>query len=340
MKPFLRLRVFHLALAALFLTASFSYPEELATNARIHKKFKLLPGKADNRYVVYVPFEVTRPGRVRVYHQLTGGDFRIEATGGLPNYVLADARIFEKVEDSVWVKMCKTVVNYVPTLKLEAAALKEIIQEVRNLLGKESKPNWYHGTRDLIEKGEPLILDVDDKDLRTTKGRYVVILRNPSPGEYHGNILISFPGDVWEVDADLEATYERKPDLAIERIELDPDNRVVVTVANYGPGWLDRVRYNPKDEGSIRLEIEVDGKKALSVPIAEVDPKFSLVLRGTPVTYRTDIQLRGPARVSAIIDSGEVVAEPDERNNRKRENLTPKQAPSTTTTPGQRVKRD
>ncbi len=340
MKPLLWLRVLSVAFSALFFTVSFSYTDDLASDARIHKKFKLLPGKADNRYVVYVPFEVARPGRIRVYHQMTGVDLRVEATGGLPNYILADSRVFDKIEDSAWVKMCKTVVNYVPTLKLEAAALREIIQEVRDLLGNESKPKWYHGTRKLLDKGEPLVLDVDDKDLLTTKGRYVVILRNPSPGEYHGNVLISYPGDAWEVDPDLEAAYERKPDLAVDKIELDPDNRVVVTIANLGPGWLHKVRYNRKDEGAIRLEIEVDGKKAVSLPISEVDPKFSLVLKGKPVVFRSEIRLTNPARVSAMIDSSDVVAEPDERNNRKRENLTPKQTSSPKTEPGQRVKRD
>ena len=121
---------------------------------------------------------------------------------------------------------------------------------------------------------------------------------------------------------------------------VSQDNRVVVTIVNNGPGWLDRVRYNNRDERAIRLEVEVDGKKVVSVPIAEVDPKFSLVLRGTQVIYRTGIRLSEPARVVAVIDAGDMVAEPDERNNRKRESLTPKQTTPPTTEPGKRVKRD
>jgi len=118
---------------------------------------------------------------------------------------------------------------------------------------------------------------VDDWDLRTSKGRYLVILRNPSPGEYHGNILISFPGNVWEVDPDLEATYERKPDLPIDRLELDADNHIVITVANHGPGLLHKVRYNRDGERVIRLQVEVDG--LLLSPLLNPENASNAVLR-------------------------------------------------------------
>lgn len=339
MKQLVMAAVLGFALAFFALPVPSLQADDLDSVARVHQKFKLLPGKASNRYVVYVPFEVSRPGRIRVYHEITGADVRIEPTGGLPNYILADARIFDKIDESEWVKMCKTIVNYVPTLKLEAAALKEIVQEVKDLLGKEDKPKWYHGSRQLLDKTGSLVLDVDDRDLRTTKGRYLVILRNPSPGEYHGNILISFPGEGWAVDPNLEATYERKPDLAVQDIALDQDNRLVVTIMNQGPGLLHEVRYNRTGERVIRLEVEVNGKKALSVPLAEVDPKYALKYKGTPVAYRTEIQLSEPARVLAVIDSDDVVAEPDEKNNRKRESLTPRETSAASAEPGKRVKR-
>ncbi|MGC8811311.1 MAG: hypothetical protein ACP5Q3_13775, partial [bacterium] len=167
------------------------WAEDLASSARIHKKFKLLPGKADDRYVIYIPFEVSRPGRVRVYYELTGVDLKIDQTMNLPHLYLADSRIFDKIDESTWIKMCKTVVNYLPTLKLTAEGLKLIVSEAKQILGKDEKPKWFHGSQKLLEKNISLTLDVDDRDLRTTKGRYLVILRNPSPGEYHGNILIS-----------------------------------------------------------------------------------------------------------------------------------------------------
>lgn len=212
--------------------------------------------------------------------------------------------------------MCITIINYHPRLKLTTEGLKIIISEVKDILDKDEKPKWLHGSQKLLEKNTSLILDVDDYDLRITKGRYLVILRNPSPGEYRGNILISFPGNVWEADSDLEAAYERKPDLAVERIALDADNRVVVTVINHGPGLLHKVRYNRQGERVIRLHVEVDGKKASSMPIADVNPKYALSIKGTPVTYRTDVLLSQPARVIAAIDADDVVAEPDKKTTK------------------------
>ncbi|MEJ5359933.1 MAG: hypothetical protein WHT06_14840 [Desulfobacterales bacterium] len=339
MKRFVRFALFGLALFSWVPPLCSAHADDLASGARIHQKFKLLPGKANDRYVVYVPFEVKAPGRVRVYHEVTGADPRIDKTAGLPNYILADARVFDKMDDGLWHKICEAYVNAMPTLKLTEGPLKELIEGVNELLGKEDKPKWYHGSRKLLDKTDPLVLDVDDHDLRTTKGRYVVILRNPSPGEYHGNILVSFPGDVWAVDPDLEAAYERKPDLAVREIELDQDNRVVVTLVNEGPGWLHEVRYNPAAERVIRLEVEVNGKKAVSVPLAEVDPKRTLKLKGNAVAYRTEIRLSEPARVLAVIDPDDVVAEPDKKNNKKRENLTPRETSTASAEPGKRVKR-
>lgn len=88
------------------------WAEDLACSARMHKKFKLLPGKTDNRYVVYVPFEVTHPGRIRIYHELTGVDLKIKPIMNLPHIYLVDSRIFKKIDESTWIKMCKTIVNY------------------------------------------------------------------------------------------------------------------------------------------------------------------------------------------------------------------------------------
>lgn len=125
----------------------------------------------------------------------------------------------------------------------------------------------------------------------------------------------------------------------MEHIELDAHNRVVVTIINHGPGLLHKVRYNREGERVIRLNVEGDSKKAASVPIADVDPKYTLSIKGTPVSYLTDVLLFQPARVMAVIDADDVVAEPDKRNNKKRESLIPRTSSLPTSEPEKRVKR-
>jgi len=71
-----------------FLPVFSLYADDLASGARLHKKFKLLPGKQDDRYVVYVPFEVTQPGRIRVYIEPTGS---ASGSGEFPTFWLVDA---------------------------------------------------------------------------------------------------------------------------------------------------------------------------------------------------------------------------------------------------------
>ena len=45
--------------------------QELGSKAHIHKKSVLYPAKGNDKYVLYVPFEVTRPGIISVYHEMT-----------------------------------------------------------------------------------------------------------------------------------------------------------------------------------------------------------------------------------------------------------------------------
>lgn len=70
----------------------------------------------------------------------------------LPNPYLVDSRIFDKFDESTWFKMCKTIVNYHLTLKLTTEGLKIIISEVKDILGKDEKPKWFHGSQKLLEK--------------------------------------------------------------------------------------------------------------------------------------------------------------------------------------------
>ena len=340
MKRFVLLVMIGFAFSIFVPPASWLYADDLASGARVHKKFKLLAGKKEDRYDLYIPFEVTRPGRIRVYIDPTGS---VSGSGDFPRLWLVDARIFEKVDPSTWNKIRHAILdnammNYHPTLRLCKEAGEWLRKKIDKLLDRDDKPSWYHGSQKLNEK-TPLVHDVDDKELRKTEGRYLVMLRNASSGEFYGSVLITFPGEVWEVEPDLEAAYDRKPDLAVERIQIDPDNRVLVTVANRGPGKLHPVRYSREGERVIRLEVEVNGKKEASVPLAEVDPKYNLVYKGQPVTYRTEIQLAEPGNVTAVIDAGDVVSEPDEGNNRKRERLTPRPAAPPPAEPGKRAKR-
>jgi hypothetical protein len=325
-------------LAAVFLFTSpheVSFANDFAEGGRIHHKFKLLPGKGGDRFVLYFPFQVTEPGRIRVYLELKA---LTEVRKSIPSIWLVDARVFGKIDEATWIKWCQTLVDYHPTLNLMEEGLKIILEAARDILDKEERPAWYHAGHS-IYKREPLIYDVDAAELRKTGGKYLVLLRNPSGAEYHGNVLISYPGNRWDVDPQLEAAYERKPDLAIEKIELDPDNRVVVTLSNRGPGWMHAVRYNTDGQPVVRFSLELDGKEVESVPLAQIDPKKTLVSKNTRVDYRTNLLLNAPGWVTALIDADGIVAEPDKGNNKLRVRLTPRTAATPPTEPGKRVKR-
>ncbi len=296
-----------------------SNASELAASARFHQKFRLLGGSGEDRFVLFFPVEVTGPGKVRVYIDPTGMS---QGTGERASVCLIDARMFGKLDIPTWKKWVIKINEYNALEWVAGDEIREFVKDVKKFFGKDDKPGWYHGGQ-MLSKTVPLEHAVDDSELAKTGGRYVVLLRNPSAREYYGSVLISYPGERWDVDPELEKAYERKPDLAVEELSLDHQNRVVVTVANKGPGWLYQVRWNQQGASAIQLTLEVDGKSWGGATLPAIDPQKALVLGDTRVAYTTGLTLSQPARVTAIIDSNEVVAETDERNNRRRETLTP-----------------
>lgn len=314
---------------ALFVGARSAEATDLAADARFHHKFKLLPGSAEDRYVLCYPIEVTRPGKIRVYIEPTGAT---QGSGEFASVWLVDARMFN-VDLPTWREWIVKINQYNPLEWVAGDEIRGWVKDVKKFFGDDDKPKWYHGGQRL-SKSVPLEHAVDDPELAKTGGRYVVILRNPSTREYHGELLIAYPGERWDVAPELEASYERKPDLAVENLALDDQNRVVVTVANKGPGWLPQVRWNQKGAEAIQLLLEVDGKSWGGATLAVIDPRKTLVLADTRLAYTTELVLREPARVTAVIDSNQVVAEADERNNRRSETLSPPSGG------GKRVKRE
>ena len=296
-----------------------SNASELAASARFHQKFKLLGGSAEDRFVLFYPIELTGPGKVRVYIDPTG---MTQGTGERASVWLVDARMFGKLDIPTWKKWVIKINEYNALEWVAGDEIRKFVKDVKKFFGKDEKPGWYHGGQ-MLSKTVPLEHAVDDPELAKTGGRYVVVLRNPSEREYFGSVLISYPGERWDVDPELEKAYERKPDLAVEQLSLDNQNRVVVTVANNGPGWLHQVRWNQRGAEAIQLTLEVDGKAWGGATLPAIDPQKTLVLGGNRIAYVTALTLSQPARVTAVIDSNQVVAETDERNNRRSEALAP-----------------
>ncbi|HSW64285.1 MAG TPA: CARDB domain-containing protein [Dissulfurispiraceae bacterium] len=295
---------------------------ELRSNAQFHQPFKLLPKVSDDDpYTLYFPFEVSHAGRVRVYIEQTGV---APGKGDAGRVMLADARIFDGLDLATWKKWIIKINKYNPAEWVAGdeirSAVKYLTKVLNDLLGKEDKkPVWHHGQQDL-SKTIPLVYDVDDNELRKTGGRYIVVLRNPSSRQYNGNVIITYPGDDWNVDPELEKSYPHKPDLAVDAIRLDGNNRVVVTVANHGWG-LHKVRWNQQEDRAIYLQMQLDGNKWGGATLAEVDPQKQLSSSKSSITYNTGLVLMQPARVTALIDSNKVVAEDNEGNNRRTESL-------------------
>lgn len=333
--------ILFLALACLLPPAA---PAQAAEddNARYHQAFTLYGGSDGNPFDLYYPFELTRPGLVRVIVKVDTGSgpsqHRLRAT-------LMDSRVFDpkKTPPDFWdqlyrsvrpaTKAAQSVLEINPLFKVSEKLVGEAVNVLKNATkvftgDKKKPPAYYHGHAGL---GPHMInggLDhaVDHPELAATAGRYLVILQNFSSQTVKGQILIDYPGLAWDVDPEIEKGYEVKADLAVEALGLDASNRVMVVIAGVGKKGVPAVRWNDPPEKAIRLILKVDGQERKSIMLKELDPGMTLSKRGRQtLRYVSDLVMEREAEVAAVIDPDGRLVEGNTRNNRKAERLAPGQ---------------
>ncbi|NPV03449.1 MAG: hypothetical protein HPY67_01785 [Syntrophaceae bacterium] len=333
--------IFALVLACMLTSVTAATAAE-DDNARYHQAFTLYGGSDGNPFDLFYPFELTRPGPVRVIVKVDTGSgpsqHRLRAT-------LLDARVFDpkKTPPDFWdqlyrsvrpaAKTAQAVLEINPLFKVSEKIVGEAASVLKHISkvftgGKKKPPAYYHGSAGL---GPNMInggIDhaVDHPELAATAGRYLVILQNFSSQTVKGQILIDYPGSAWDVDPEIEQGYEVKADLAVESVSLDASNRVMVVIAGIGKRGVPAVRWNDTAEKAIRLSLKVDGQERKSILLKELDPGMVLSKRGRQtVRYVSDLVLERPAEVTAAIDPDGRLVESNTRNNRKAESLVPGQ---------------
>lgn len=113
-----------------------------------------------------------------------------------------------------------------------------------------------------------------------------------------------------------------KPDLAITKLAVDSNCRIVVTVVNHGPGTLPDSVWATKTPASSSVYITVAGKGWGGGTIWSFDSAQNLKKAGGGATYVSSYVVQGSVSVQATVDHTAQVAETNEGNNSATTTLT------------------
>ncbi|MBW2591276.1 MAG: hypothetical protein JRD71_11290 [Deltaproteobacteria bacterium] len=108
-----------------------------------------------------------------------------------------------------------------------------------------------------------------------------------------------------------------KPDLVVDKISLDTNCNVVVTIRNSGKGKLPNSVWTNKNPKSAGVYIYINGKNWGGATIWKFNPSKSLQNPGGTATYKSNLKINGKANIKAVIDMWNQVAESQEGNNAK-----------------------
>ncbi len=133
------------------------------------------------------------------------------------------------------------------------------------------------------------------------------------------NSLTQKVGGVAMVGA-IKPLHTVLPDLMIQRMSLNNQGQLTISIKNYGTSGLQRSLWS-QPQNAPSLEIKVNGSPLSTISLFGFDPGKELSKAGGVVTYNTGFVPEGKLVVTATIDSLNRIKESNEQNNKKRVSL-------------------
>ncbi len=316
--PFLQ---YLIVLVLAFFLAGNSYAAH-PNEGLFHKKIPLYSakkkGKTVDPYTLYIPIEITAPGRVNFDIKVTSYTSKEIGRKRTPfRWFFVDSRFFDKkkpMQPSLFQKLVQSAdqfsrhynpVDYVmgDQIRLVVDTMKS---SIRTILGKQKKkkpyPDYYHRGSAHVALADStgsitVHYDVDQDELYQTQGMYFLVLQNYNiklTPEF--DVKVSFPGTQYQVDDELMPAR----DLGIRRLRLS-DGKVYVSVQNYGQGKITDDIYARQGRNAFTLMLLQDGKSWGGITLSKLDPEKKLARPGGRVGYVFDLEIKKKTEITAIL---------------------------------------
>ncbi|HET6488741.1 MAG TPA: hypothetical protein VFG28_03180, partial [Syntrophales bacterium] len=114
-----------------------------------------------------------------------------------------------------------------------------------------------------------------------------------------------------------------KPDLAVDKIYLNPSGHVVVEIRNAGPGSLPEKAWDASQAYTACFVIMIGVQFADYAALWAADPDRALKNPGGSITYTSTIRIQEPTRVRVWLDPTDQVEDASRANNVKEVLLKP-----------------
>lgn len=123
-----------------------------------------------------------------------------------------------------------------------------------------------------------------------------------------------------------QGTEMAKPDLAVEKIYLNPSGNIVVEIRNAGPGLLPDKAWSSSEAFTTCFVIMIGGQFVDYAALWTADANRTLRNPGGSITYTSTIRIEEPTRVRVWLDPTEQVEDAGRANNLKDVLLKPEPA--------------
>jgi hypothetical protein len=282
------------------------------------RTFDFPAAERSDPFEIMYPFELTGYGRIRISFKIYEPE-EISSDmyhNTVVELILLDKRAIKDYTPTLWDEMKEKVDTYTDYTVLYF--FKNFYSFLDYVFGgDEDPPPYLHAKVNVRDRPRIITHNVDSSELQQSDGKYILIIRHKGGFPIKGVFQISYPGEKFDFDPEVDKYRNEKADLIINKLMLNEENKLVVEMTNIGEGFPNANLWNLRENERVVLEVDVNGQKHQRY-LEEFDPDKDLQTSMKNIRYTFhDIIITDTTEVSAEIDSENVMVEAFENNNQR-----------------------
>src|SRR6056297_304042 len=300
----MRNRFFILIIISLIFVFSMTAVAEVDEDiAVVQKVITTHSGNRNNPYSIYYPIQLEKPGLISVHIRPVNPElpFNTEDPGSRPNFYMSiiSQNVFGNMNDDDWNDWLNDIDGSVPRT------------------GKTV--DHKHIYRSVIIRDTPRQINypVDAPEISRTNGKYIIWIRGLVRPTVESILIIRYPGSRHYFDPNVDRYRRKKPDLVVDNIILDDNNKLKVQIKNISQATINGGYWRLQGKKAVTLIADIEGRK-YGITLPDFDPEMKLREYNQPVSYTFDrVNINDETEVKVTIDNSDIMIEENKDNNEK-----------------------
>jgi len=273
--------------------------------AVVHKVITTHRGNWDNPYSIFYPIQLEKPGLISVRFRPVNPEMPIRYRPGSPmafKIHIVSPDIFVDMSENKWINWLENIEDTYPEMR-----------RIRSHIFSK----YVYESVEIKDTVRTINYPVDSVEFNKSNGKYVIYLKSMVPETVESIFIINYPGSRNDFDPEVDKYRSVHPDLVVENITLDKNNKLQVHIKNIGQASVNWGYWNLKGEKAVTLIAEIDGRK-YGVTLPVFDPEQKLREQNNTVIYTFDkIEINNKTKVKVTVDKSDILIEKNENNNEK-----------------------